>query len=263
MWWRGRLENPEQLAEQAAAVERLLGLEPRSRVLDFGCAAGQRTLELSRLGHRVLGLDAQEAAFAEARRRGREERLNVHFVKGDTRQVPYRGEFDAVVSLSASFGWLESERDDLRALESALRALKPGGQLLLDLLNKEWLMRHFEPHSWEQPASGRGDVVLDRYSFNFETGRLDSHRTLVAAGGGRTPSFVSQRVYTLTEIKSLLARAGLEYRQSWGSFEGAPYGMDSPRMIVLARRPAAAPRPRRESEALPTAIRIKGRRKGR
>lgn len=264
-WWRSRLEGEQPWTPQAQVsfVERVLALEPRSRILDLGCGSGRQTLELARRGHRVLGLDAVETPLAEARAAARQERLNIHFLKSDTRQIPYKNDFDAVVCLSTAFGLLPSERDDAKVLESVVKALKPGGQLLLDLLNKEWLMRHFEPQFWEQASEGRGDVVLDRFSFNFETGRLDNHRMFVAPGGERTPSFVSQRVYTLTEMKAQLGRVDLEYRQVWGGFDGGPYGMDTPRMIVLAVKPQAQVRKARPDDELETAIRIKGRRKSR
>ena len=221
-----------QIRAQIDGIEMILRLEPRSRVLDLGCGYGRQTIELARRGHRVLGMDASDRRLAEARHAARAERLNVHFIKNDPRQIPYRGEFDAVVALSSSFGRLSGKRDDQRALESVHRSLKPGAMLLVDQLNKEWLMRHFEPKS-------------EQVSFDFETGRLNS-----------------LRVYTLTELKELLLRAGLRYRGCWGSFDGSAYGMDSPRMIVLAERPVET-RPARRArldDGIPKAIRIKGRR---
>ena len=103
--------------------------------------------------------------------------------------------------------------------------------------------------------------MLDRINFDFERGRLDNRRVIVDADGKRTPSFVSIRLYTLTEIKAQLKRAGLVYRPSWGGFDGSAYGMDSARVIVLAERPKdrAAKQPDPDDD-LPTAIRIKGRR---
>lgn len=262
-WWRNHFDShalrpAAQLKAQADSLERFLDLQPRSRLLDLACGAGRQTLELARRGHRVLGVDSIEAALAEARHGAREERLNVHFLKADLRQIPYRAEFDAVVNLFTSFGYFPSERDDLKVLEGVRKSLKTGGRFLIDVLNKEWLMRHFEPNSWEQ-EDGRSPVLLDRIVFNFETGRLDNHRTIVAKDGTRSPSFVSLRLYTLTELKSLIERAGLVYTRCWGGFEGGAYGMDSPRMIVLAGKPQE--RVARVRDALPNdAIRIKGRR---
>jgi SAM-dependent methyltransferase len=265
--WRSHLEEDPahrpaaHIRAQIDGVERFLLLEPRSRVLDLGCGAGRQTIELARRGHRVLGMDESEKSLSEARQAARAERLNIHFMKNDPRQIPYRGELDAVLCLSSSFGRLAAERDDQRALESVLKGLKPGAKLLMDQLNKEWLMRHFEPNTWEQ-GGAKGEVVLEQVSFNFETGRLDNHRTVVAKDGSRTPVQGTLRVYTLTELKAVLARAGFRYLRSWGGFDGSAYGMDSQRMIVLAERPVDSRPPKKDpDEGLETAIRIKGRRR--
>jgi hypothetical protein len=117
------------------------------------------------------------------------------------------------------------------------KGLKSGGRLLLDMPNRERFMRHPESQT----------------DFDLETGRL------AAVAGAAT----SQRVYTLTEIKGLLDRAGLAFLKVWGGYEGEPYGMDSPRMVVLAQRPADAPARPPKDEGLISAIRIKGRSKGR
>lgn len=265
-WWRMHLEDDPRRPQphvktQIDGVERFMRLEPRSRVLDLGCGSGRRTIELARRGHRVVGLDPDERALAAARASAKGEKLNIHFLKSDTASIPYRAEIDAVVSLDGAFGQRDGDREDLRCLESARKALKPGGLLLLDTLNKEWLMRHFEPNFWEQAEEGKGAVVLDQITFDFERGRLDNRRMIVGPDGKRTPSFVSIRVYSLTELKAQLERAGLTYRQSWGGFDGSAYGMDSARTVVLAERPRQEKRaPARDDGDLPTAIRIKGRR---
>lgn len=246
--------------EQAEGLERFLSPEPRSRILDLGCGAGRLTVELARRGHRVLGVDDDEAALSAARASAKNERLNMHFVKSDPRLITYRAEFDAVVCVDNAFGRLPSDRDDLKALEAARKGLKPGARLIIDQVNREWLLRHFEPHHWEAGQGGPSAVVLDRMTFDFEKGRLDNHRTLVGSDGKRTPAFVSLRLYTLTELKAQLERAGFEYRQSWGGFDGSAYGMDSPRLIVMAVAPA--PAAARKREQLPgAALRIKGRRR--
>jgi SAM-dependent methyltransferase len=220
-------------------LERFLALEPRSRVLDLGCGAGRATLELARRGHRVLGIDPDERALSAARAAAKGERLNVHFMKADPREISYRGDFDAVVFLDGAFGRLPSDRDGLRALDNARKALKPGAKLLIDALNREWLLRRFESDQ--------------RVAFDFEKGRLDDRRS---------PPSASLRVYALTELIAQLERAGLVYSRSWGGYDGSPYGLDSSRMIVLAERARDEKPPRRggADDGFPTAIRIKGRR---
>jgi SAM-dependent methyltransferase len=244
---------------QVDGVDRYLRLETRSRVLDLGCGAGRRALELARRGHRVLGADPDERALAGARSAAKTERLNAHFVCADPRTIPYRAEFDAIVCLDGAFGQLPNDRDDLHALEAARRALKPAAKLLVDTVNREWVVRHFEPNVWESGDEG-GDVALDRISFDFEKGRLDNRRVIVSADGKRTPQFVSVRVYTLTELLALADKAGLVCRGYWGGFGGEAYGMDSPRLVALFERRRDERPARKVEEGLATAIRIKGRR---
>jgi len=226
-----------QVRAQIDGVERYLALETRSRVLDLACGDGRQTLELARRGYRVLGVDSREESLSEARAAARGEKLNVHFLHTDIRQISYRGEFDAVVNLFAAIGYLPNDRDHARVLEGVGRGLKIGGKLLLDMLNKEWLMRHFE--------SGR-------IAFDLEAGRLVEG--FPAAGAA-----ASLRVYALTEIKSLLLRAGLDFCRVWGGYQGEAYELDSPRMIILARRPEPQPQRSPKDEGLVTAVRIKGR----
>jgi SAM-dependent methyltransferase len=220
-------------------LERFLALEPRSRVLDLGCGSGRGTIELARRGHRVLGIDPDESALASGRAAAKGERLNVHFMKADPREISYRADFDAVVCLDGAFGRLPSDRDDLRALDNMRKALKPGAKLILDVPNREWLMRHWEPN--------------EQTSFDFERGRFEDNRP---------PAFPSLRVYALTELIAQTERAGLRYCRSWGGFDGSAYGMDSARLLVLAERPRDEKPARRgvADDGLPTAIRIKGRR---
>lgn len=223
------------LQAQADGVERIAALEHRARVLDLCCGGGRRAIELARRGHRVLGVDPDAAALAEARAAARGERLNVHFLKADPGAIPYRAEFDAVVWCDGSFGRTPDERDDLRALDGARRALKPGGRLLLDVPNRE---------RWLRAAEAGGD------SFDLEAGRL-----------GPGSSCPGARLYALSELIALVERAGLAYRRSWGGFDGSAYRLDSPRLVLLAVRSRdERPARRGAADGFPTAIRIKGRR---
>ena len=44
------------------------------------------------------------------------------------------------------------------------------------------------------------------------------------------------RLYTLAEVRQVLARQGMQVIATYGDFVGGVYGMHSPRMIVVAER---------------------------
>lgn len=231
-----------ELAEGAC---RLLELERRSRVLDLGCGDGREAMELSRLGHRVLGVDRSHRVLVAAREAARGKGLNVHFMAAEFDAIPYVSEFDAVVNLHNPIG-LWADKDDLHCLKSVARALKPGGKLLLDLLNREWLVRRIGADA-SRPEEG---LAFDLYSGRLVCREPGEGFPLAWADG--------LRLYSLTEITELLSQAGLSLSKAWGCLDGSPYGLESLRMVVLARK-VATPSRKRADDGLPRALRIKGR----
>ena len=247
-WWKACFEEGSRRHEsrlvrsRVDSIVEILNLEPRSRLLDLGCGLGQETEELAHRGHRVLGADESEDGLREARAATKGTSLFCHFVKVDPRNIPYSGEFDAVVVRSPSFGHLPRERDDLRCLEGIRKGLKPQGRVLMKLINRDWVIRHL-PLAPVEPG----------LRFDFASGRLERARAST-----RGPA--SLRLYSLTELLRLLDAAGLAFRHVWGRLDRTPYGLDSFHMVVLAERPREAPRAKaREDDGLERALKVKGR----
>ncbi|MFH1725074.1 MAG: class I SAM-dependent methyltransferase [Elusimicrobiota bacterium] len=234
-----------RVRRQVDGIERLLGLKFRSRILDLGCGAGSQTLELARRRYRIVGMDDSAESLAPARARGRIERLTVHFVVGDMRRIPYEAEFSAVINLRNVVGGHPSEREDLRCLQEVRKSLRPGGKLLLDFLNREWLVRRQWAH---------------RRAFELRTGRLDVGGFVSRGRRHIYKKGESIRVYSLTELIRLLGEAGLAFQNVWGGYDGRSYGVDSERLILLAEKGAEPRDPRvRRDDGFPRALRIKGR----
>ena len=253
-WKRKISEETSQLLPEARirsqvdGIEKLLDLNFRSRVLDLGCGSGGQTLELARRKFRVVGMDVSPKALSAARQNGRDEELTVHFVALDMRRLPYDEEFNAVVNVRNPIGCFPKEKDDLECLRAAAQALKPGGKLFLDLLNREWVIRRLTQND--------GDGA----PFDIKTGRLDcaSFRPR-----GQRPDNVGKtmRLYSLTEVTRMLKDAGLAFRRVCGGYDGCGYGVESLRMIVIAektRRPKADVR-KNDGDGFERALRIKGR----
>jgi D-alanine-D-alanine ligase len=226
----------ERTTREVDFVVEALALEPGARVLDLACGHGRHSLELARRGYRVTGLDLSEPSLAIARQAASQASLDVEFIHGDMREIPFTGEFDAVINLFTAFGYLENEAEDQRVLDSVARALKPEGGFLIDTINALWLFRHFEPHGWQELEDGT--LLLEDRRYNPLTGRNEVTWQLIHPDGTRHQQSHSLRLYTLVELATMLCRASLRVEATWGDFEGAEYGLDTRRMIVLARKQA-------------------------
>jgi len=130
--WHASDYHRQSSLQQAMADEQLgrLTLEGGERILDVGCGDGKITAEIaSRVPHgSVLGVDPSRDMIAFASRHfGPPAQANLRFEVADARRLPYRDEFDLVVSFNA-LHWVP-EQD--AALGSIRAALKPGGRALL------------------------------------------------------------------------------------------------------------------------------------
>jgi SAM-dependent methyltransferase len=103
----------------------MLGLMPESgRLLDMGCGTGWTSILFAKKGYQVVGQDLVPEAIAAGRQLKQENSIeNLEFVVGDYESLNFKEEFDIVVF----FDCLHHAVDEVAALESAYRALKPGG----------------------------------------------------------------------------------------------------------------------------------------
>jgi trans-aconitate methyltransferase len=130
--WNAR-EYSRHSSLQAALAEEQLGrliLVGDERVLDVGCGDGKITAGIAaRVPRgRVLGVDPSQNMIEFANRNfGPAPNPNLRFEVADVRHLPYRDEFDWVISFNA-LHWVP---DQVAALRSMRNALVDNGQALL------------------------------------------------------------------------------------------------------------------------------------
>jgi SAM-dependent methyltransferase len=158
-------------------------------------------------------------------------------VSADMREIPFHDYFDAAINMYSSFGYLESEAEDLTVLESISQSLKPGGRLLLDMLNREWAVANYIQNDWHSEADGT--LYVEHRALDLVSSRMRVRFVVVGPKGGRHDSIGHDiRLYTLTEMTRLLERVSLGEIEVFGDFDDSPYEIGSRRMIICVRKAA-------------------------
>jgi SAM-dependent methyltransferase len=222
----------DQDAELAA---RLLDLRRGDAVLDAPCGHGRIANLLAARGCRVVGVDnnARFLALAEAdaRRRG----VEAEYRLGDLRELAFDARFDAALNWFTSFGYFD-DAGNQRMLEGFARALRPGGRLIVELLNRDVVLRRM-------PAGDdtalvlleRGDdLLIDRTRLDAATGRTETDRFVVLGGRVRR-LHMSVRAPTLPELRAMLHAAGFTAVDAYDE-RGEPFASAATRLVVVARR---------------------------
>jgi SAM-dependent methyltransferase len=223
----------ERTAREVAGIINLLNLPTGSAILDLCCGHGRHAIPLAQQGYQITGQDLSEAFLQRAENEARVLGIKARWVQGDMRTIPFENEFDAVINIFTSFGYLASEEEDLQVLQQVHKALKPGGLFLLETVYQPKVIRAFSPHGIIRYDDGL--IVLEERHIDLLTSRNEVHITMLYPDGRRTEHHQSMRIYTLTELIRMQATVGLQVQAYYGGLDGSGLTMDS-RLVVISRK---------------------------
>lgn len=232
--------TPELTRTETDFLLEKLALEPGARILDLCCGQGRHSIELARRGYHVTGLDLSTYLLAIARREADEAGADVQFIEGDMRRIPRPDQpYDAVINMFSAYGYLETDDEDQKSLAASAGVLRPGGAFFLDTMNREAIIRYWQPWHWTEHPDGT--LFAARMRWDILAGRQYVTEVLIRPDGRRTEDTYSIRTYTYTEIARHFRDAGFDPSslQVWGGYDSSTYTWDSGRMIVMARLPQA------------------------
>ncbi len=215
----------------------LLGSSP-SRILDLGCGPGLYASRLAKLGHTCTGIDFSPASIAYATERapaGCEYRLH------DIRTADYGEGYDLVMLIFGEFDVFRAE-DATNILKKSYSALKPGGQLLLEVSTIESVdQRGNQPSVWYSAESGLfhpAPHLCLMESFWDEDSATATERFLIvdAASAQVTRYAYSTRAYTDEQYQAMLAEVGFKNVRFYPSLTGEASTRPDEMYVVTARK---------------------------
>jgi SAM-dependent methyltransferase len=244
----------EQVARQVDFIEASLSLPQGGTVLDVGCGLGLHAIELTRRGYLVVGLDLSLTMITRAAEEAQHGNLKINFLHADIREIEFEGTFDGVICMGTTFGFFDDEanRDVLRRL---FAALKPGGRLLLDVVNRDYVIESQPNLIWFQ---GDECVCMEESDFNYFSSRLVVKRTMMREDGQQSQAEYSIRLYSLHELGQVMQQTGFRVIEVSGqeATRGVFFGAHSSRILMLGERripgrPSVAMPPERTSGEIP------------
>jgi SAM-dependent methyltransferase len=230
LYFYADLLTPERTAAEIEVIWQLLELEPGVELLDLACGHGRIANPLAERGVRVTGLDATPHFLELARKDASERGVDVEYVEGDMRSLPWSERFDRVLCWFTSFGYFDDD-ENRQVLAEAHEALKPGGLFAVEMNHRDNLLRRYAAET----VSERGDdLMIDRHRFDVQTSRSEDERTIIRGGKRRTFPF-SVRMFTAAELQDWLRAAGFRDTFAYGE-DGEPLTLEHRRMAVVGRK---------------------------
>lgn len=216
-------------------------------ILEMGCGSGRILLPLAAAGYDVTGIDRSAAMLDRARTAIAERQFegSIHIMEGsilDADAAP-GGPFGLVIFSLNALMHLSAAAEQRAALEAALRALDPKGQLILDIMNPT--PDHLTSlgsapileGSWKMPDGSTVDKWAHR-RVHPTTQVIDTllwyDRIGLDGALQRTRSRFPLRYIYPAELELMLEVAGFTEVRMYGSYEMDPLDDDSERLFVTA-----------------------------
>jgi SAM-dependent methyltransferase len=223
-----------QILKEVNFIEESLGCEAGAMVLDLACGTGRHAVELAVRGYQVVGFDLSLAMLARASDEAQDRKQKLNFVQGDMREMTFEETFDGVYSWNTSFGYFDEEKNGA-VIARVHKALKKGGQFLLDVVNRDYIVKQAPSLAWFE---GDGCICMDEMTIDFITSRMKVKRTLMMDDGRTKEIEYSIRTYSLHELGKMLHDNGFRVAEVSGrtGTPGVFFGCESPRTLILAEK---------------------------
>jgi 2-polyprenyl-3-methyl-5-hydroxy-6-metoxy-1,4-benzoquinol methylase len=202
-------------------IEKEIDYNKNSIILDLGCGTGRHSIELTKRGYNVLGIDLSESQLKCAKEKAKRQNLSIRFEKRDARNLSFKGEFDLIIMLcEGGFPLMETDEMNFEILRSAANALKPKGKFIFTTLNGLFPLFHSVKDFIKSETKG-GNTTYTKNSFDLMTFRDYNITNFEDDSGNKKELNCNERYYVPSEITWLLKTLNFRTIDIFGAMLGA------------------------------------------
>jgi SAM-dependent methyltransferase len=180
----------------------------------------------------MAGLDRSEGLLQQTCETAQAVEVMVRWCHGDMRTVSYEHEFDGVFSVFSSFRYGASQEEDQCTLQQVVKALKPNGLFLLEILPQPRVIRLFSPSAIMRYDDGL--IVLEERHIDLFRSRYEIQVTMLFPDGRRSEYTHWLRLYTLAKLVSMLEQVRLRIQAYYGNLQEHLYTLES-RLVIVSK----------------------------
>ncbi len=224
-------------------IEKEAGYDKSIRILDIGCGTGRHSIELTKRGYAVTGVDLSDSMLKRARQKAKEQKVDVDFRKADARSLSFEREFGLVTMLcEGAFPLMETDEMNFQILRNAARALRPKGKLIFTTLNGLFPLFH-SVKEFHASQAEPGHATYQKNTFDLMTFRDRNTTTFRDDSGVSHDLLCNERYYVPSEISWLLKSLRFQTVNFYGAKLGAfsrndPLTTEDFEMLVIAENPS-------------------------
>ena len=207
-------------------ILKYLKLDKGSKILDAACGRGRHSIEIEKLGYKVLGIDLSKNSIKKAKKN---ENENLNFIIHDI-SIPLKSKFDAVFNLFTSFGY-HNKKKDLDVLHAMEKNLKTGGIGIIDFFNINKIKKDLIEN----------EIIIKKnikFKIKRKVNRDNVNKSISFKDKKKQYNFNEKvNALSLDNFKNYLNNTNLRIQEVFGDYHLNPFDSDkSTRLIIILKK---------------------------
>lgn len=214
-------------------IQRILGTPPL-QILDIGCATGELAYSLAEKGFITTGIDLDKTMIRFANESKKHPNLNFYDMDMTKIQDFFESEsFDSILCLGNTLVHLPSISEILKMLKEIRRLLKPGGKVLIQILNYH---RIISKKIEQLPLIDNKHLRFERFykkspdsnHLDFITRLIDKKDNSLSEGKVKLYPFIPE------ELSSALKDSDFHSVLQWDSYQKTPFKLNTSYPLIVS-----------------------------
>jgi 2-polyprenyl-3-methyl-5-hydroxy-6-metoxy-1,4-benzoquinol methylase len=202
-------------------IEKEINGNREFKIIDIGCGTGRHSVELTKRGYSVTGIDLSESLLEKARAKAKSYGLQIEFLRHDARNLPFENQFDvAIMMCEGGFPLMETDEMNFEILKHVSQSLKNKAKFIFTTLNGLFPLFH-SINDFHEKGAIEGNASYDSKNFDLMTFRDYNITKVLDDNGVEKELECNERYYVPAEITWLLKTLGFTKIEIFGAHLGA------------------------------------------
>ncbi|WP_026881743.1 class I SAM-dependent methyltransferase [Clostridium akagii] len=203
-------------------------IDKSDKVLDLCCGHGRHTINLKKSGVDVVGIDNSIQAIEYAKAEATKNNLGEDMFKTvDILKDSIHEKYDVIILLGNSLGLFLNE--DCNVLEKVRKALKPEGYFILDLTNRDYILKNWQPNYWLEKNN---NFCLHKNSIDFKNNVLELKEFRIVNNSIQKYE-CKTNLYSFYDINSKISKSGFNLVESYGGYNKEELSVNSTSLLMV------------------------------
>jgi SAM-dependent methyltransferase len=221
-------------------IERLSSSGSK-RILELACGTGRHAFEFEKFGHSILATDYSDDLLDVSRNKADSLGSSVNFEFRDMRELDFKSDFDVVLCLFDSIGYVQTNEAISKVFQGVRDSLDGNGLFIFEFWHAAAMLRHYEPRRERTWNVEDGEIHrVSRTKLDVERQLAEVTYDIYERVPGSKEEHLREtqvnRYFLVQEMTALVEHNGLEPVDFLNAYNDQPIDEDTWHILGIARR---------------------------